>query len=391
MPTAPTAAGARPSGTTGQWSATDLVLLDAGLAGERIVARVRVTLCAFLFVIPLYTTLSRAAAEHLVGLTISAVALAIAIALYLVLRRGIYAPWLGLATSAVDVSLVSVVLSVFLLQDTPHIAVNSRVVYEVYFIAILATCLRYDRRLCWVAGSLAIGQFAGITWFASAHWDLNSPRWSPFEYGFFDWTTQVSRLGLLFVATVLSDTIVARAKRLRQLSTLDRLTGLLNRGYFDERAEEEMSRAHRYAHSLSVALVDVDHFKLFNDTYGHAAGDAALRSIATVLRHTVRRSDIVARYGGEEFVLLFPETVSAEAAEKLEAIRAQIAATVLPIPRHSAPGRLTISVGVATWPADGETFEDVLFRADGRLFDAKRSGRNRVARTDIPAPPPPQR
>jgi diguanylate cyclase (GGDEF)-like protein len=386
----PTAVATVHARGSGAWSAADLTLLDAGLVGERLVARIRLWLCALLFVVPLHSTLTAPVTEHLIGLAIAGGALAIAIVIHAAVRRGVFAPWIGWLTAAMDVTIVTSVLVVYLLIGRPHTATNSKVVFECYFVAIAGTCLRYDRRIPWIAGGMAMAQYAAVVSYADWRWELNAASFAPYEYGVFDWSAQVSRLILLLGATALSATIVARGMRLRQLSTVDRLTGLLNRGYFDERADEELSRAARYRHPLSLALVDVDHFKAFNDTYGHAAGDVALRALAGVMRGTVRRSDIVARYGGEEFVLLFPETSAAEAAEKLDAIRMRVKEMAIALPRHSAPVRLTISAGVASWPADGETIEDVMFRADGRLFAAKRAGRNRVVRSDeaLPDTPP---
>ena len=137
-------------------------------------------------------------------------------------------------------------------------------------------------------------------------------------------------------------------------------------------------------------MLDVDHFKLFNDKYGHAAGDAGLRAIASLLRHTVRRSDIVARYGGEEFVLVLPDTSAEAAVEKVEAIRSALEQTAIRLPREQGTGALTISAGVATFPADGVTSDELLDEADARLFKAKESGRNLVVGRMPTDPPPPR-
>jgi diguanylate cyclase (GGDEF)-like protein len=210
------------------------------------------------------------------------------------------------------------------------------------------------------------------------NWPLTSPSFASVNYGTFEWSTQISRVIVMLIAAVLATLIVDRTQRLRQLSTVDRLTGLLNRGYFDERIEEEASRARRYGRPLTVALIDLDKFKQFNDTYGHAAGDDALRTLANVLKLSVRRSDIVARYGGEEFVVMFPETPVHEAMEKLETIRERIAALRIVVARRTIPAQITMSAGVSTWPEDGNAVDEVLFTADERLFAAKRSGRNRI-------------
>jgi diguanylate cyclase (GGDEF)-like protein len=359
-----------------RWSATAVTMEDAGTAGERLVGRVRVVLTAVLLIIPLYQTLFVRTTENFIGLSVGSVALAIAVVMLVLIDRGELRRWAGFATTAVDVSMVTAVLVVFLIADTPLTATNSRVVFECYFLAIGATCLRYDRRLCIWAGVLASVQFIGINVYAVMNWPVTSPSFVSTNYGTFEWSTQISRVIVMLIATVLATLIVDRTQRLRQLSTVDRLTGLLNRGYFDERIEEEASRARRYGRPLTVALIDLDKFKQFNDTYGHAAGDDALRTLANVLKLSVRRSDIVARYGGEEFVVMFPETPVHEAMEKLETIRERIAALRIVIARRTVPAQITMSAGVSSWPEDGSAVDEVLFTADERLFAAKRAGRN---------------
>jgi diguanylate cyclase (GGDEF)-like protein len=361
-----------------RWSATAVTMEDASTAGERLVGRVRVVLTAVLLIIPLYQTFIVRTTENFIGLSVASAALAIAVVMLMLIDRGELRRWAGFATTAVDVSMVSGVLVVFLIADTPLTATNSRVVFECYFLAIGATCLRYDRRLCIWAGVLASVQFIGINVYAVMNWPVTSPSFVSTNYGTFEWSTQISRVIVMLIATVLATLIVDRTQRLRQLSTVDRLTGLLNRGYFDERIEEEASRSRRYGRPLTVALIDLDKFKQFNDTYGHAAGDDALRTLANVLKLSVRRTDIVARYGGEEFVVMFPETAVHEAMEKLETIRERIADLRIVIARRTVPAQITMSAGVSSWPEDGSAVDEVLFTADERLFAAKRAGRNRV-------------
>ena len=316
--------------------------------------------------------------ENYVGLGVVLLAALLALVVCLALDRNLYRPWIGFATSALDVSLVSGALAIFLLLDEPHTAVNSKVVFEAYFLAIFATSLRYDPRICVLTGLLAVAQYAAIVAWADAGWALNDARYAPFSYGMFSWNAQLGRLVLLVAASVLSAAIVVRSRSLRRLSTSDRLTGLLRRGFFDERLQDEASRARRYDRRLSLAMVDVDHFKLFNDAYGHEAGDVALRAVAATLRESVRQSDIVARYGGEEFVVILPETDAAGAADKMEAIRRAVAALPIQLSGRSETQRETVSVGVASWPEDGAEIEAVLGRADARMFKAKKLGRNCV-------------
>ncbi|HXE58132.1 MAG TPA: GGDEF domain-containing protein [Gemmatimonadales bacterium] len=361
------------------WAPPEPIFLEAGAKGELLVAKIRLALVALLLVIPVSSFVRYPdAQESHVGLGVALAALALALIVYLVVKRDHDRRWIGFGTSILDVSLVSGALATFLVLDTPHTAVNSKVVFEAYFLALGATCLRYDVRVCLVSGALALAQYGAIVWYAETHWDLNSPEFAPFPYGMYDRGAQFSRLILLFAMAALSVAIVVRGRRLRRLSTSDRLTGLANRGHFDEQVGIELSRARRYGSPLSIAMIDVDHFKRFNDTFGHAAGDVALRAIADAIRGSIRRSDLAARYGGEEFVVIFPETGADAAIEKLEAIRRRVEGLLIAPPRRQPVTGLTISAGVASRPQDGEDPEVLLDCADARLFKAKRAGRNRV-------------
>ena len=154
----------------------------------------------------------------------------IAFGVFLLVRRGFTSPWLGAVSTALDVSLVSAALVTFLILEGPEAAVNSRVVFECYFIAIGVTCLRYDLRLCLFAGALAIVQYFGMALWSDIHWDMQSAIYRPNDYGIFDWGTQISRLVLLGTAALLAATVVGRGQALRRLSSIDRMTGIYNRG-----------------------------------------------------------------------------------------------------------------------------------------------------------------
>jgi len=361
------------------WGGPDPALIDAGAGGELVVANIRLLVLSLLLLIPLYLAIQGPEGqEYLVGLVATLVAVLAAIAIRVVVRRGFYRPWLGFATTALDVSLVSVALVGYLVLERPHMAVNSLVIFEVYFLAIGATSIRYDLRVCAFSGLVAALQYGSLVHYANARWDLNGPAYAPFLDGQFSWPAQWGRILLLVAAAVLSMAIVGRVRRLRRLSARDRLTGLLNRGYFEHRFEAEISRAIRYKHQISLAMLDVDRFKRFNDSFGHAAGDIALRALAETILRSVRESDVVTRYGGEEFVLVFPETRPEDAVEKLEHLRLEIAQTLVRIPQHEATAGFTVSAGVASFPADGDTGDDLLDQADRRLFQAKEAGRNKV-------------
>ncbi|MEO8636970.1 MAG: GGDEF domain-containing protein [Gemmatimonadales bacterium] len=357
----------------------DPLHMDAGAEGEMIVARVRTILVLLLLPIPLINLLlDENRAPGLVGLAVNLVALGVALGVQQLLRRDFYRPWLGLATSLLDVTLVGLGLGAFLLLGQPITTVNSRLLFEVYFVAIGATALRFDTRISMAAGAMAFLQYLGLVLIASLMFDLKDPALALTPYGTFDWATQVSRLVLLGVMTLLAVAIVRRSQRLRRQSRSDRLTGLPNRSFFDERVLAELSRARRYSEPVALAMIDVDHFKQFNDAFGHAAGDIALRAVARAIEASVRQSDLVVRYGGEEFVVLLPGMDATDAMARVEGIRAAVAALPIGLPRRSEVARITISIGLAVLGADGTEAEDLLDRADARLFEAKQGGRDRV-------------
>lgn len=165
---------------------------------------------------------------------------------------------------------------------------------------------------------------------------------------------------------------------LRTQSVRDPLTGLFNRRYLEVSLERELLRASRRALPLAALMLDIDHFKRFNDSYGHDAGDALLAQFADVLKRTVRSEDIACRYGGEEFTVVLLEADALAAAQRAEAIRAAVAEMSVVHQQQQLP-HVTVSVGVALFPRDARGPEDLLRRADAALYAAKRAGRDRVA------------
>lgn len=361
------------------WKRPDDLLVDAGASGEIVVARIRLFVTAVLLVITVGEVFfGGASAEASAGTLNGLIAVGLALVIYVVVRGSLYRPWLGFATSIADVSLVSGVLVTFLALGLPHTAVNSKVIFPVYFLAISASALRYDARTCAVAGLVATVEYLAVVTWAATHFALNAPTYAPFVNGTFSWSAQVGRLALLLSAGLISTILVLRSQHLRWLSASDPLTQLMNRGFFDERIADEVIRTKRYRRSLSVAMADLDHFKQFNDTYGHACGDEALRVVARAIRRSVRRTDLVARYGGEEFVIAFPETSLEGARQKAEDIRRAVQLATVQLRGGRPPARVTVSLGVAELPHDGDDIHPVLEAADRRLYRAKQAGRNRV-------------
>ena len=363
------------------WSRPDPVLAEAAIAGEHLVAKIRFSLATFLLLIPLINSLfffTVEPKEGLVGISLVSGTFLLSAIMYALISRNYNPRWLPFASSAFDVTLISSALTMFLLMGEPHTAVNSKAVFEGYFLAIGATGLRYDKRICITAGLLAFVEYFAIVYFAASHWDLNSPKYAPYTYGIFGWSTEVSRLITMLTASALSLALVSRSQRLLKLATSDPLTGLFNRGYVEDRLAIELSRARRYGNVLTLAVIDADRFKALNDTHGHAAGDFVLKTIGALLRDSFRQSDTTARYGGEEFVVLLPETDIEAARRKVESLIELVAAKPIQLGPLARSVQITISAGLASFPDDGDDAAELLAAADERMFRAKREGRNLV-------------
>lgn len=167
---------------------------------------------------------------------------------------------------------------------------------------------------------------------------------------------------------------------LRRLTNSDGLTGLGNRRYFDEYLNAEWQRARRDGREISMLMIDVDHFKSYNDTYGHIAGDEALKRVAnTIFASCDRSTDLAARFGGEEFALVLPGTPAGSARLVAEKLRRAVEAMQIPQKDSGGGPWLTISVGTATaLPGEDQPCTDLIQVADRGLYQAKRQGRNRV-------------
>jgi diguanylate cyclase (GGDEF)-like protein len=172
-------------------------------------------------------------------------------------------------------------------------------------------------------------------------------------------------------------------QKLHALSLTDVLTGLPNRRALEEKLDAELRSALNSGAHLSIAFVDIDHFKKINDTHGHAGGDRVLIQVARILQETLARDGFVGRYGGEEFVCVLPGMNSKTAGYALELCRKSLEESRIPEGATQPLGNLTASFGLATCPLDGKTLDGLLHVADALLYDAKSLGRNQVATSDI--------
>jgi diguanylate cyclase (GGDEF)-like protein len=184
---------------------------------------------------------------------------------------------------------------------------------------------------------------------------------------------ELSMLAMQAAQAVVRTRLYEQAER---LATTDGLTGLLNRRTFNGQLQRRLREAQRYNRPLSMLLLDIDHFKKVNDTYGHPAGDAVLRGVAQLLQNQARETDIVARFGGEEMALILPETDGRGALAIAERIRKGVAAAAHPTEQGNL--RVTASIGLATWPGAAPDADTLVEAADKALYRAKEGGRNRV-------------
>jgi diguanylate cyclase (GGDEF)-like protein len=165
-------------------------------------------------------------------------------------------------------------------------------------------------------------------------------------------------------------------EKVQKLSITDGLTKLYSHRYFKQRLEEEVVLAGRYSSPLSLLILDIDHFKRYNDSYGHVAGDHVLTQVAGILKSQAEGTHLVARYGGEEMVLIAPETTKPKAVELAERIRLKIAEFVFEAGHETTS--VTVSIGVATFPEDAANGTDLISKADQALYAGKGGGRNKV-------------
>lgn len=193
-------------------------------------------------------------------------------------------------------------------------------------------------------------------------------------------TDELGQLAITF--NLMAQKLEQNQAELKKLATMDGLTGVYNRREFNSRLLHELERSQRYEHPCSLVMMDIDYFKKLNDTHGHQAGDEALRVVASVLKNSVRPVDQVARYGGEEFGVILPETTQDDAMAAAERLRLAIANHAISIAADHTIN-VTVSIGVATFPENATSEEELISAADQALYNAKHSGRNRVVSANL--------
>jgi len=285
--------------------------------------------------------------------------------------------WIEIANTAVLAALISAVLWTYVTFEHPRPHLHW-VVFFLYFLLIGAVGLSDDPRQPVFAGVFSIaGYLAVLPLLDHAARSGLAPmaeRLAPE----FEWVGNIARVALLAAATVMGTTSASRGRAVRRMSLRDGLTGLLNRHAFDRCLRGMARRAERRGLPMTIAMIDIDHFKQLNDVHGHAAGDAVLRWVGRWLLRSFRSTDVVARYGGEEFVVAFLDTDAEHLSTRLESLRQGIQAAAFRELESDEELRITVSIGMARLPGDGASVEEVLACADERMYRAKDGGRDRV-------------
>ncbi len=339
-----------------------------------------------LFIVQIAVFLSNSShPEYRWGVMVSGIGLSVALLIKQLADRRVGPRNLPMLSSLYDVTCVTLLHVGDLLRDQASIAVNGRVAFTLYFIAIVGTIVRWDKRVCLAAGIAAGVQYMMIIAWSYAIWPA-SPTSDVLAYGGFDLGVQIERVITLVIFAWICMRIARRGLDLRASASRDLLTGTFSRQLFIERLHEEILRSARARTHLCVAILDIDHFKLVNDQYGHHAGDAALHAFGKLLREGLRRTDMVARWGGEEFVVMLPETSESDAAEKMEHLRRLLNNYSIDV-GGGASVKLTVSIGIAPMLPGADDVDRMIKAADQRLLSAKRGGRDRIVTTEVPALP----
>jgi len=356
----------------------DEIMLEIGAGGELLVARIRVIATLLLLLLPIANLLLDGSFyESMSGATGTIGAFLLSLLWLRLSKHHRMYRWLPFVSAACDVSAVSLVLFLLSLQN-PSAGLNSVVVWCCYPLAISATALRNDVRVCILAGGLAIVQFSLLSFFIM---NQSHDAVTSMDYGVVSVSNQVQRVVVLIAISMLTAAIVYRMQLLVQLSGTDGLTGLPNRLYLNHRVPHLLQQAKTDNATLSIAIIDMDLFKRINDDLGHIVGDRALRHVVRTLREQLNAEEPLIRIGGEEFLLVMRMPIG-NAWERIEFLRKQLNANPFLSHPDAAPRALSFSAGLACCPHDASDISGLLKHADRRLRAAKQQGRNRVIARD---------
>lgn len=295
--------------------------------------------------------------------------------------------WISLANAAVYSGAITALLWTFVMFEHPREHVHW-VIFFLYFLLIGSTGLSNDPRQSVCAGAFSILGYLTVVMLVWAEIAEGGSAMAQRVAPQFEWVANSAKIAVLVGATILAAASSQRGRDLRRASLRDGLTGLLNRHAFDQCLEHLALRAEQRGVALTVAMIDIDHFKDLNDSNGHQAGDDVLRWVAGWLQRSFRATDLVARYGGEEFVVAFPNSDDERLLQRLQAFQRGITEASVRSLHAEDELRVTVSVGAARMPDDAESIHEVLAVADQRLYAAKRQGRDRLVTHDEPAADP---
>ena len=284
--------------------------------------------------------------------------------------------WMQAASGAVYATIITALLLTFVTFPHPRLHTHW-IIFFLYFLLIGGMGLSDDPRQPIVAGLFSVVGYLCVV--VLLHQAARAGSQMAISLApEFEWVANSSKLALISATTFLAATSASRGRLLRRTSLSDGLTGLLNRHAFDQCLGSVARRASQSGCRMTVAMIDIDHFKRINDSHGHVVGDAVLRWTASWLKRSFRSSDLVARYGGEEFVVAFLDSDHERIEDRLELLRRGIECSTL---RQGVDGpeiKLSVSIGTARTSHAGEDPAAVLARADERVYQAKRAGRNRI-------------
>ncbi len=287
------------------------------------------------------------------------------------------------------VIIITFILVTLLIKNTPG---GIKIFWHLHVVPLIIAALVYD-----IPGGVIMGFLSSISIMFWLYYPIYRLRDLPILFervlkmGLYNWEKEIGLGTILFLGVgIILARISQRNKQqrsmLEELSVRDRLTGLFNYSYFIDQLEKEKIRADRYNSKLSIIIVDLDHFKKLNDTYGHETGNMVLKSVAKTFSSLIRNIDISARYGGEEFVFILPNTGEEQSVAIAERIRRNIEQADF-VDLDPDDIKLTISCGVASYPDYAADTSQLIYRADEAMYKAKNSGRNNVHAFSELAPP----